>query len=272
LRQYVGTLTVPAPPQRAGLPAATSIFGHDTLMTSSGQQYRILASTELDPYDASTPAIAPNARTALLERPAPGGDDYQGTARKAAKLSIAQANMETFTDVAALIATLPSDDDMAAQQISTDASSDRVAVENRNVHVSAFLYAASQEADNDYHLIVGVDPSSASPTYMTAEVSGLPPTSAPSFAQLQTVRETYKQFFSDKLPLASYDFYDPPIPITLEGSLFWDATHAAGGHPGPSSLRPNMPVIWEIHPITSIAFEPATGNGPSPSNGQSPGN
>jgi hypothetical protein len=38
--------------------------------------------------------------------------------------------------------------------------------------------------------------------------------------------------------------------------LFFDITHATGGHPGPDDLRPHIPTIWEIHPITKIAFEP----------------
>jgi len=50
----------------------------------------------------------------------------------------------------------------------------------------------------------------------------------------------------------TYDFYDPPIPIKIEGSLFFDITHATGSRPGPHSLKSRMPVIWEVHPLTSI--------------------
>ena len=44
--------------------------------------------------------------------------------------------------------------------------------------------------------------------------------------------------------------------MLVEGSLFFDMSHATGTPPGPSSLRPNMPTIWEVHPITRIVFEP----------------
>ena len=54
----------------------------------------------------------------------------------------------------------------------------------------------------------------------------------------------------------TYDFYDPPIPIQVEGSLFFDMSHATGQRPGPQSLKSRMPTIWEVHPISSITFEP----------------
>jgi hypothetical protein len=91
---------------------------------------------------------------------------------------------------------------------------------------------------------------------MTMELSGLPPHGSSSFGQLKTTRDAYKTFFSDSLPGPSYDFYDPPVPIDVEGSLFFDMSHAHGGRPGPASLRDDMPVIWEIHPIREIVFEP----------------
>jgi hypothetical protein len=91
--------------------------------------------------------------------------------------------------------------------------------------------------------------------YMTVEISGLPPQNSPSFAPLKAARDAYKAYFgAAHLPGSGYDFYNPPRPVTITGSLFFDLTHATGGHPGPQSLRPHMPVIWEIHPISSIVF------------------
>jgi hypothetical protein len=140
--------------------------------------------------------------------------------------------------------------------ITIDAASGRVDVEQRNVKVSGFLYAASREADNDFHLIVGDDPNAASRQMMTMEVSGLPPAGNGVLATLTSARDSFKAFFGPKLPAETYDFYEPPIPIEIEGSVFWDASHANGNAPGPPDLRPYMPVIWEVHPITKITFEP----------------
>jgi hypothetical protein len=92
--------------------------------------------------------------------------------------------------------------------------------------------------------------------YMTMEISGLPPRRSADFTRLKSARGAYKAFFGDDLPGASYDFYDPPIPVEIQGSLFFDMSHATGPRPGPQSLRQDMPTIWEIHPISEIVFEP----------------
>ena len=127
------------------------------------------------------------------------------------------------------------------------------------MHVSAFMYAASREADNDFHLIIGRDPKAAPEVYMTVELSGLPPGNSPSFTQLKAARDAFKQFFKANaggtLPGLTYDFYHPPVPVQIDGSLFFDMTHATGSRPGPPSLKSRMPVIWEVHPITKILLK-----------------
>lgn len=215
--------------------------------------YRILRTNQMDPYDQALT----EAEIITLGRERIVGDDFRGTARRAAKLSIANAETEVFGDLSGLIASLPTDATMVHRRrpIRVEARSRRVREEKRNVRLRAFLYAASREADNDYHLIVGRDPS-LSPLYMTMELSGLPRTNSAHFQQLQAARGAYTAFFGAQLPGASYDFYDPPIALDIAGSLFFDMSHAAGGRPGPQDLRPDMPVIWEIHPIVAIVLEP----------------
>ena len=222
---------------------------------AAGKQYRILRTLEVDEYD--DPPTAAAILTLAAPRAAPTSNKFKGTSRRAAKLSISDAPMESFEDVKDLIDTFEKHDKMIEKDIPKDAGSDRIAVEDRNVRVKAFLYAASVEEDNDYHLIIGRDPSKAA-RYMTVEISGLPPNSSDSFEKLDEARTAYFDFFGDGLPGTSYDFYDPPIEIVVEGSLFWDASHANGGRPGPAKLRPKMPVVWEIHPVTKIEFEPSS--------------
>lgn len=227
-------------------------------------RYRILRTDEVDANDAS---LAPEERaniaaTGLAAATRRGGDDFAGTARKAAKLSISDAAPETFDSVAAIVATLPSKSDMVHHSpgITDGAGSERVAEEQRNVSLLTFLYAASRENDNDFHLIVGQNPQGQEEVYMTMEVSGLPSPGAGSFTKLKSSRDSFQGFFGDKLPGASYDFYDPPIPIRVGGSLFFDMSHAHGQSPGPPTLHPHMPVIWEVHPISNIEFEPGPPN------------
>ena len=241
------------PVERAGLPAKDSIIG-----VTQTPKFRILHTEEVDRYEkgATGGVLAGEALKA-----APSGDNFAGTDRKAAKLSVSSATIEKFKDVKDVIGSLPPESKMKNHKpkIATGATSGRVKEEERNVHVDAFIYAASREADNDFHLIVGRDPSAKPEMYITMELGGLPPSTNSSFAQLQAARTAFKDFFDNKaggaLPGTSYDFYDPPLAVTVEGSLFFDMTHATGSRPGPASLKSRMPVIWEVHPISSIVFK-----------------
>jgi len=251
--QAIGNVLASLPANRAGLPAKDSVIG---VTTAPGTKYTVIHTKEVDVYEkgAMGPGLAP-AKVA-----APTGDAFQGTARKAAKLSIATANTENFKDVKDLVDSLVPDAKMIAHKpkILTTASSNRVSEEERNVHISAFMYAASREADNDFHLIIGRDLKATPEMYMTMELSGLPGGSSPSFKQLKAARDAFKTFFKNKaggtLPALTYDFYDPPVPVQIDGSLFFDMTHAQGPHPGPPSLKSRMPVIWEVHPITKMVL------------------
>jgi hypothetical protein len=255
----VPSVAAPENPLRAGMPALDTI--HARLVIASpqtpGRTYTILRTTEIDGYELDKAAAAGLAAPGV-STPVPTGDGFQGTARKAAKLSIASGATESLNDLSSLVKSLPADRTMASLHppITTAATSTRVSKEQRNIRLTAFLYAASHEADNDFHLIVGRDPTKLPETYMTMELSGLPPTTAKSYAKLKAARDAYKGFFSANLPGMTYDFYQPPIPIAVEGSLFFDMSHATGQRPGPPSLKSRMPTIWEVHPITRITFEP----------------
>lgn len=243
------------PAHRAGLPAPDSVIA--VTPAAAGAKYTVIHTNELDAYDEG--AMGPGVAAAALPS-LPAGDDYSGTARKAAKLSISTAKTENFQDVKDLVKSLVPDAKMIAHKpkITTTAASKRVKEEERNVHVTAFMYAASREADNDFHLIIGRDLKATPEIYMTMELSGLPPSSDASFKQLNAARDAFKKFFKGiggKPPGLTYDFYHPPVTVQIDGSLFFDMTHAKGSRPGPPSLKSRMPVIWEVHPITKIVLK-----------------
>lgn len=269
---------------RPGMPALDSIRDDKTTFTPTkgGPTYRILKTTETDGYETSAPALALRAATQGVLRPDPKAlaaadnlpvvkaqpgstleaaavsENFAGTDRMAAKLSLATATMQTYKNVSLLIDTLPSIAAMVKLKISQEATSNRVSQEERNVHISGYLYACSREADNDFHLVVGLPPTTpGQETYMTMEVSGLPPTSYPAYPELNAARTAFKTFFKNKnLPGAGYHFYDPPIPLTAEGSLFFDVKHSTGIAPGPKSLKSRMITIWEVHPVSKIVLGP----------------
>ena len=245
----------PEKPVFQALPTGTEVLRTRTFTSDKQKAYKV--ETVRDDREEALRALPSGSRD-VVPLAAPQSDKYAGTARKAAKLSTASAPVEQFTDLQDLIQTLPAHSTMAnhTPKIKTTATSNRVAEEKRNVKVTVFLYAASREDDNDFHLILGRDPAKSPPVYFTMELSGLPANNAASFAKLKAARDAFKAFFGTELPGQDYDFYSPPIPVEVEGSLFFDMSHATGNRPGPASLRSKMPVVWEVHPITRITFEP----------------
>jgi hypothetical protein len=254
---------------RTGMPAADAVHAAIAFTPSpGGPTYQVLRTIEFDTYESSpvTAAVSqlvqqgppsPTAIAAALRAaPGPLSDNFAGNARMAAKLSIGTGPTEQFADVRALSATLPADHAMIQHvpPIDTSSTSVRVTEEQRNIHVVGFLYAASREADNDFHLVVGRDPATPPEMYMTMEVSGLPPATNAAFQKIKSARDAFHSFFGAHQPLLAYDFYHPPIPVVIEGSLFFDMTHAVGPAPGPPSLKSRMPTIWEVHPVTAITL------------------
>jgi len=253
-----------------GYPNPKSIVFRDFLTPGGDSEEAVLAAVaeapapiievfrtnERDPYDE--PAVEIFGFGVTTAKAKKAGSAFAGTARKRAKLSIADAPVETFEDLPSLLDSLKDDDTMP--HISTAADSDRIDVERRNVRVRAFLYAASREKDNDYHVIIGraLDEPRM---FMNVEISGLPSANSASFDRLKAVRDTYETFFKNKLPGEDYDFYQEwatkkPIPVIIQGSLFFDSSHAGdpNNRPGPESAKPAS--IWEIHPVTRIIFNP----------------
>ncbi len=240
---------VPFTPQRAA-------SARGDLQAAGPVTYQILHTTEADAYDPPPEAAGPEGGRGLPA--APAGDDFHGTSRRAAKLSLGSGPLAVLPDLLDLIHSLPPDPTMIHHHppILDTATSRRVPEEQRNVQVRAFLYAASRESDNDFHLIIGRDVHLTPHRYLTMELSGLPPPGNATRATLTAVRTAFTHFFGAQLPGPHYDFYNPPIPIEIQGSLFFDVHHATGPHPGPPSLQADMPTIWEVHPVTNIVFEP----------------
>ena len=249
------------------MPQADTVIFTPELTTPAGNRVVVTKTLELDEYEYEDKKKQLNSRSAIFVANAAvlakTSDNFEGKARKASKLSIVKSAPEEFGDLKGLIKTLPPHETMVEHKpskITVQPDSDRVSEEMRNVKVQAFLYAASREDDNDFHLIVGRDPKESEKVFMTMEISGLPTKGVPpfdkkTFATLKSARAAYKGFFKNNLPGLGYDFYPNPVPITIAGSLFFDMSHAKGPRPGPSKLRPFMPVVWEVHPVTEIEFK-----------------
>ena len=182
---------------------------------------------------------------------------FSGKHRADAKTSIVGgAETEEFLSVVKLQANLPTDDKMRKHhdpKITTE-TMDRVPEEERSVRVDAWVYAIKYEDDNDWHLIIGTDPERGEVSYFNAEVSGLPKSGQedPAFATLLSVRRSLADMLNNDLPgRGSYQQYDPPFPVTIEGSVFYDVDHLPGVV-GPEDPPMKPTTSWEIHPITTL--------------------
>lgn len=179
---------------------------------------------------------------------------FRGVHRKGPKTTIAPGQRETFDDLDALADSLPADDEMLNHQPEiTPTTMTRAVEENRNVRVTAWIYAIKYEADQDWHVILGTDPADGQPAFFNAEISGLPGNAANAFNPLKNVRQALADILDNQLPSGSgYRKYKTPIPVVVDGSLFFDVDHEAGVV-GPSGMRPET--AWEIHPVTRLRVQ-----------------
>jgi hypothetical protein len=191
------------------------------------------------------------------------GDAFLGHYRLAVKTSIWRVNgsiapVQEFQDIGTLIGSVPPDSVMkqrpglrmsptATNEEKLAAAPIRFPEEQINVTMPAYLWFVRKETDNDYHLILGSTADQGA-TYMTAEVSGLPP-DGPDLATLSQVRGQLAALVGQLDVSETYDRQTPPRPVQVTGSLFFDGDHTAG-EVGPTGFRPQT--VWEIHPVTDL--------------------
>ncbi len=207
--------------------------------------------------------------------PALHGPDYldltfKGHYRNRPKTSIARGNNHGaildpvhYADLADLVATLPADSAMrqkypAMNQKKSGFPQKREPEELKNVEVDCWIVAVkfedgrgNKKGDDDFHVILSnaADPHAA--TFMSSEISGLPPSGA-DLDTLKEARKDFLQIISGTSFRGGFVRVKPPKKVEIRGSLFFDGDHEAGcaACPGPSWAKPQT--AWEIHPIYSM--------------------
>jgi hypothetical protein len=181
--------------------------------------------------------------------------EFTGTARAAAKTSMATRKTEMFESVGDVLKSLPTDSYM--RTIGVNDKSARTIDENRNVLIKkACVFHISKESDEDFHIIIGdLNEQGEKINILNIEIAGLPKdkTSKDYFFLERTRRqfyEHYPEFFTGHkktfAPISKFP------EITVRGSLFFD-THHTAGQIGSGSAKPTT--VWEIHPVTYIEFK-----------------
>jgi hypothetical protein len=212
-------------------------------------KYRVTKTSQVDEVEAAEAAASPSKAVSP-----DSGDIFAGTDRRDPKTSVATGGLKSFSTVAALRSSFPKDNYMKGLGITRAPDSERTLEEQYNVSVEGYIYAASKESDNDFHLIVGDKNCAAGDCFINVEVSGLPQDPAdPSYPTLSAVRMKFLAYFNNQQPPRRYKQFAPPIAVALTGSVFFDVDHPAGAV-GPAGFKPSS--AWEIHPLTDITFEP----------------
>ena len=197
---------------------------------------------------------AERASTPLKAVSPSSGDIFAGTDRRDPKTSVATGGLKSFSTIAELRSSFPTDAFMKSLGITRAPDSERTLQEQYNVSVEGYIFAVSKERDNDLHLIVGDKDCAAGDCLITVEISGLPQDPAdPSYPTLLAARTKFLAHFNNQQPSRHYKQFAQPIAVTLTGSVFFDVDHSAGVV-GPPGLKPSS--AWEIHPLTDITFEP----------------
>ncbi len=143
---------------------------------------------------------------------------------------------------------------------------DQPVKENTMVTVSGWLYLVAFESDDcDFHIQLSPKPltSSAPPTEsdnsMIVEV--------PSGEYATTISsevEGVRQWVIDKLlagkppTMGSVHVMQHPVYVSVTGALFYDDAHVymANGGTGRGKKKLQSKTLWELHPVTKMAFAP----------------
>lgn len=227
----------------AGCASSPATLFHD--------KYKVTQTNQVDEVEAAEKVSTPPPS---LARTTSSGDIFAGKTRTDAKTSIASGGLKSYSTIAELRSSFPTDTFMRGLGITEAPDSERTPQEQYNVSVEGYIYALSKETDNDFHLIVGDKNCTTGSCMMNVEVSGLPQhTTDPSYSTLSAVRTKFLAYFNGQEPSRAYKTFDPPIAVALTGSVFFDVDHGAGVV-GPPGHKPSS--AWEIHPLTDITFEP----------------
>ena len=181
------------------------------------------------------------------------GDIFAGHDRAVAKTHPDTTQKKTFATVDALMASglLTSDTKMRNMNppIPKDPTSPRVGNETKEVEITkAFLYGIYKEKDNDFHVIIGNGKSGSQMKLLNIEIAALPNDAT----ILQAPRDTIITRFGDlNCGDGAFKPVGTPIPIKVEGSLFYDIDHPPGAV-GFGIYKPKT--AWEIHPVKNIQF------------------
>jgi hypothetical protein len=204
------------------------------------------------PLSATTATPQPKIEQGSLGPVEPDGaedqsvpEQFRGMYRGAARTSISQSDFERFDGIDSLLKTLPSDEFMRAR---VSKYIPRTHEEDRNVILSCYLHAVKKQISGDYSIVIGDAPGRMPWKSMMCRIPSIPTRENPTMLFLKSVRTKLESglFSQVNLETKAYVHFQPPRPITITGSLYYNGIHEPGTV-GPRNLKSET--AWEIGPI-----------------------
>jgi hypothetical protein len=129
--------------------------------------------------------------------------------------------------------------------------------EGELITTTGWLFLVAGETDGDYHIQIS-NSSESGDHCLVVEVPNPDPQYVPSAdlrPQFEAVRAFIKsKLLADKDPSVGGSVMQHPPYVTVTGVLFYDDSHVGDQPRGKKGMK--AATLWELHPVTSIAFAP----------------
>jgi len=127
--------------------------------------------------------------------------------------------------------------------------------EGAMITTTAYLHLVAFETDGDFHIQVSDSPTSGD-NCLIVEVPNPDPAYV-SNADLRPTFDAVRTFIKTNLlkgkdPTTSGSVMQHPVYVTVTGVLFYDDSHV--GDPPRGKKGMHAATLWELHPLTAIAF------------------
>ena len=143
---------------------------------------------------------------------------------------------------------------------------DQPVKENQLASISGWLYLVAFESDDcDFHIQISPRPLTSSQKPTKDDNSMVVEVPSGQYATTISVQvENVRQWVVDKLlaktppKMDSVHVMQHPVYVTVTGALFYDDAHVymADGGTGRGKKGLQSKTLWELHPVTAIAFAP----------------
>ena len=189
----------------------------------------------------------------------------QGTERWSIKTSVPEGtNFSKATQVALLdLLALPNapevtHNDPRYQSARIPAKAGDQFPEGKLITTTGWLHLVAGETDGDYHIQISGSAETGDHC-LIVEVPNPDPKFTesadlqPKFAAVRDLIKT--KMLAGKDPSVSGSVMQHPVYVTVSGILFYDDSHVGDQPRGKKGMK--AATLWELHPVTAIAFAPA---------------